>query len=269
MSGVRLIKSIDCVETDSGILLFWELYDGVYNTSTAVYGINKDSRQLELISPIISTGRLLIKADNYPLITGYKIKVTTDTGLIDESDVVVPQKMKKTERLLINDIKRRVRTMFKSTPIGSYEFKLMLRRIEGSSCERCGSSLCAGIGGSGPADSCPICLGTGITDPYYLYPEKELMSGLSAVEDTQEFTQNPATLREVKTHTFQSVSDIHLRVNDVLVSGIEIYRVLEHRVNSSIGGAPASYTLTCVKMLPDDPKYKTLLELSRKDTINE
>lgn len=269
MTGPRVIKSIDCVETTEGILLFWELYDGITNTSTSVYGVDKDSRQLELVSPLVSTGRLLINADNYPLITGYKIKVTTEYGLVDESDVITPQKVKKTERRLINDMKRRTRILFKATPIGSYKFKLMLRRLEGEPCECCGSVVCAGVGGEGPSDSCPICVGTGITDPYYLYPNTELMSGITPVEDGIELSQNPATLREIKTHTFQAVSDIHLRVNDMLVSGIEVYKVLEHKVGVSVGGAPVNYTLTCAKLLPDDPKYKVILELSKGGSVNE
>lgn len=256
----KLIKSIDCIETPSGFVLHWELAEGLSDPKVTVYGIN-DAREFQIEQPLITTGRCLIEPKNYALATAFRIAVRDGDGCYQASDPVAPQRMKKAERILIKDIRRRVNTMMRTTPIGSYPCAVLLKRIDGPACEVCGHKVCNGIGGTAVSDNCPVCLGTGISDPYYAYPRMELMHGLSPVDDNT-MSQASEVQRSHKTRVFQSVFDLCVREGDVIVTGTEAYWIQQQKVSASVGNVPAVYQLTCVKFDPEDLRYRTFMELA-------
>lgn len=259
----KLIRKLDCIETSQGILLAWDVLDGVRLVRTTVYGIDNRTRQYSIISPLISTGRCLIDAKNYPLLKSFKLQFVDTEGCVEESDDIIPQRMEKAERLLLNNIKDRMAIWMKSTPIGSYPCTLLLRRIDGEPCDNCGGGVCATSGGALTGDGCPICLGTGIKDPYFKYPKIEWMHGESPVEDVDN-KQLAGLNRSTKTRAFRTVCDIHLKEGDVIVTGKEAYQILKHEVKSSVGNAPADYLLTCIKYAPADSRYPIFMELASK-----
>lgn len=258
----RLIRKVDCIETRDGVLLYWDIMDGVTIRNTIVYGIDNRTRQYSILSPLISTGRCLVDLKNYPLLKAFKLRVIDIDGCSDESDDIIPQRLEKGERLLLTNIKDRMRTWMKATPIGSYPCTLLLRRLDGEPCDTCGYGICAIAGGEIPADSCPICLGTGIKDPYFKYPKLEWMHGETPIEDVDN-KQLAGLNRSMKTRVFRSVCDIHLREGDVIVTGGEVYQIVKHEVKASVGNAPADYLLTCIKYAPADQRYSIFMELAK------
>ena len=256
----NIIQRLNCIETPVGFVLTWDTAEGVRVVKTTVYGLNK-AREFIIESPLITTGRFVLDPQNYAMLTGFKVSVVTDEGEIEVSDPIVPQRMTKSERLLINDMRRRAKIYMKSTPIGSYPCTLLLRRVDGPDCECCGSTTCSGRGGEGVSDHCPICIGTGIADPYYVYPRKEILHGISPRDDNN-VSENPGVQRSHITRAFQSVFDLQLKAGDIIVTGMEVYRVMDQKISASVGNVPVYYNLTVIKLAPEDPKYKALIALA-------
>ncbi len=256
----KLLQRINCIETPSGFLLTWDVAEGAEIVRTTVYGLNGSS-QFILEHPFIPTRRCLVAPKNYNLITAFKIAVVDSYGVTEDSDPIAPQRMKKAERLLLKDIRRRNVINMKASPIGSYPSKILFRRIDGPACELCGSNICGGHGGTAASEYCPVCLGTGIQNPFILYPQTELLHGLSPHDDSP--VSQPDVQRSHVIRQFMSVFDLMLNVDDVFVSGTEVYKILEQSVQHSVGGVPASYILKAVKLPPEDPKYDTLISISK------
>ena len=257
-----IIQRLNCVETPSGFILTWDIAEGVVGASTTVYGLN-GSRSFVIDSPLITTGRCVISPKNYGLITAFQLSVDTDNDGSETTDPISPQRMKKAERLLILDMRRRFDIAVKASPIGSYPSVILLRNIDGARCPNCGGENCSGRGGTAISDYCPICLGTGIKDPYYVYPKKELMHAINPKDDN-DIMENPAVQRSHVVRAFQSVFDLQLRENDVFVSGTEVYRVLQQKISASVGNVPVYYNLTTMKYAPEDPRYQAFMTLANQ-----
>ena len=255
-----IIRRVQCIETPSGYLLTWDTAEGVNVIRTTIYGIN-DVREFIIESPLVCTGRFVLDPSNYALLTAFKVAVTTEDGLIEVSEPAVPQKLVKTERLLLKDMRRRFDIYTKSTPIGSYKCTVLLRRIDGPTCGNCGSKVCSGRGGGAVSDYCPVCLGTGIKEPYYVYP-KDIWVHAVSPRDDNDVIENPAVQRSHIVRTFQSMFDLQLKENDVLVSGTEVYRIMQQTIAASVGNAPAIFNLQCIKYAPEDPRYLAFTELA-------
>ena len=258
----KLIRRLNCVETPSGFLLTWDIAEGANILRTTVYGLNGSS-QFVLEQPFIPTRRCLIAPKNYNLITAFKISVVDAYGNVDNSDPIAPQRLKKAERLLLQDIRRRSQVYMRATPIGSYPSKILFRRFDGPACELCGSGVCAATGTGAASEYCPMCLGTGIQDPFILYPKTELLHGSSPHDDNP--VSQPDVQRSHVVRQFVSVFDLMLNVDDVFVSGTEVYKILEQQVQNSVGGIPATYVIKAIKLPPEDPKYETLIALAAGD----
>lgn len=255
----RLIQRLNCVEAPSGYILTWDIAEGVTITRTTIYGLN-DAREFVIESPLIATGRCVISPDNYAMLNGFKVSVVSSDGEVEITDPIVPQRMVKHERLLLRDMRHRASVFLKSNPIGSYPCTLLLRRIDGPLCSLCGSSVCSGRGGTAVSDYCPECLGTGITEPYYVYPEKELLHGITPRDDQD--VSNPAVQRSHIVRSFQSIFDLQLKEGDALVTGQEVYRVIKQEVPASVGNVPVFYNITAMKYAPDDPRYPAFMQLA-------
>lgn len=256
----KIIQRVNCVETPSGYLLTWDIAEGVKVRRTSVYGVN-DSREFVIETPLCDTGRCLVSPENYTILKAFKLSVVTSRGELEESGNIKPQMMKKHERLLLNDIRRRFSIMMKSSPIGSYPCKILFRRIDGERCELCGSEICSGRGGELVTDYCPSCLGIGIKDPYFAYPKIELFHGETPKDDND--ISAPEVQRSHVVRFFRSVFDLQLKENDMLVTGTEVYRIIEQKVSASVGNTPAVYVLKAIKIAPEDPKYQTLINIAR------
>ena len=257
---MRLFQSVECIETIEGILLTWKMKEGVMPKSFIVYGTNKN-RTWEIKSPVISTCRCMIKADNDGLASQYKVRVLTMTGDCEESDPRAPQALDRVARRLLKEIKRRELVIYRSHPFGAYESTILLRRQIGRPCTLCGTGRCGGIGEPAVDPSCPVCLGTGISDPYYAYPKAEKILAVPAKDD--KMTGTPGAQRLVVNQIFRTVFPGVLREDDVIIIGNEAYVVLSSDVPASVGNTPAVYQLTCSQLLPDDPKYNAIIKCLR------
>lgn len=254
-----IIQRLNCIETPIGYVLAWDIAEGVEISRTTVYGLN-GAREFIIESPLVTTGRCVVGPEHYAMLTGFKVSVVSRDGEVEVSDPIVPQRMVKHERLLLKDMRHRAAVYMKSSPIGSYPCTLLLRRIDGPACHLCGSTVCSGRGGEAVSDYCPECLGTGIEDPFYVYPEKELLHGISPRDD-QDVSQ-PAVQRSHIVRSFQSIFDLQLKAGDVFVTGQEVYRVAEQSVPASVGNVPVYYNLTAMKYAPEDPRYKRFMSLA-------
>lgn len=257
---MRLFQKIDCIETVPGILLTWKMKEGVTPKNFVVYGTNKN-RTWEIKSPIIDTCRCLIKADNDGLASLYKVKVMTIDGDCEESEERAPQALDKVSRILLREIKRREAVVYRAHPFGAYEATLLLRKQIGKPCPVCGTGKCGGIGGHAVDPSCPVCLGSGINKPYYAYPKKERILGVPPKDD--KVTGTPGVQRLVVEQAFRTVFSGVLREDDAFIIGNEVYIILESTVTASVGNTPAVYQLSCSQLMPDDPKYTSIMEYMR------
>ena len=256
----KIIQRLNCVETPSGYVLTWDVAGGINILRTTVYGLNKE-REFIIESPTVTTGRFVLAASNYHLITAFKVAVVTDEGDVEYSDTIAPQRLQKHERLLINDMRRRAEIYMKSSPIGSYPVTVLLRHMDGAACTRCGEAECSGRGGDPISDYCPECLGTGKHEPYYVYPEKILIHGITPKDDN-DIIENPDVQRSHVTRAFQSTFDLSLRPGDVFVSGSEVYRVIDQKIPASVGNVPVYYNVTTIKYAQDDPRYDRFIKLA-------
>lgn len=255
-----IIQRINCIETPAGYVLTWDIASHENVVRTTVYGLN-GAREFVLDSPLTGTGRFVLYPDNYAMASAFKLSVVTVDGRVDVSKPISPQKLVKTSRLLLEDMRRRARIYMDSTPIGSYDCKLLLRRIDGAACTLCGSAICSGRGGDPITDHCPECLGTGISEPYYTYPCTVKFHGVSPRDD-KNVSQNPDVQRSHIVRVFQTAFDLPLRDGDIIVSGTEAYRVMSQDIPASVSNVPVYYNLTVIKIAPEDPRYPTYMDLA-------
>lgn len=255
---MKLFHHIDCIATTDGVLLEWRLKDECHPRSFQVLA-NKIDRQVVINSPLLYTGRCYIKTDFSGLVNNYQVRVTLTNGETALSPELSPQAVGKQARKLLSEIRRREVVYMNSHPYGCYEFSLFLKNQYGVDCDVCGSALCSGAGGSAIDPGCPVCLGTGLKDPYYLYPKKELMLAVSPKDD--KITGSEGTQRNIVTRTFRTVCPLYLREDDILMTGNEAYVVKSQEVVASVGNMPACYMLTCVQLPTAEPRYPVLKEL--------
>lgn len=263
---MSLIRRVDCMETPQGFLLSWDVVDGVVIKKSVVYAVSK-SRQFIIDSPLISTGRCLISPRNYHLAESFKISVVSHTGETETTEPISPRRLTRDQRLILTDLRRRTLTTLKASPVGVYEAKLLLRRLDGMPCELCGPNVCAGLGGSAAANSCPVCIGTGVTDPYYVYDNSVKLLGVNSPDDQN--VSSPEVQRSHKIRTFSTPFETHIRPDDLIVTGAEIYKVIEQTIPVSVGGVPVNLYLNCYKYEPDDERYIALRTLAYGKFSNE
>lgn len=263
---MSLIRRVDCIEAPSGFLLTWDVADGATIKKSTVYAVS-GARQFIIDSPLVSTGRCLISPRNYHLVETFKVSVVSHTGETETTEPISPRRLTREQRLILTDLRRRTLTTMKAAPIGIYEAKLLLRRLDGMPCELCGASVCSGLGGTGAANSCPVCIGTGISDPYYVYDNTVKLQGLNAADDQP--VSVPEAQRSHKLRMFSTPFETHIRPGDLIVTGAEIYKVTEHVVPVAVGGVPVNLTLTTYKYEPDDERYKALHNLAYGATVND
>lgn len=257
----KIIQRLTCEETAGGFLLTWDIADGVFIRETTVYGINAD-RTFKIDQLLVPTGRCLIPPENYGLATSFKVSVVTTGGEFEVSDTVEPQRIGRMERMVLDDVRKRFEIKTRNAHLDHYDTKLLLRKIDGEPCEICGSNICSGRGGSAVSDYCPVCLGTGITDPYILYPITQWMQPISPTDDSS-VEQYSGVDRTHPIRSFLTTADIRVLQGDHLVIGNSVYRVLQQKVNASVGSIPAVYSLTTMKIPPEDPRHTAFIALSK------
>lgn len=258
---MRLFHHIDCTSTVDGVLLEWSLRDGCVPKAVQVYA-NKVDRQLVINSPLLYTGRCHIQSDFAGLVNNYQVRITLQSGETELSEELRPQAITKDARRLLSEIRRRELTYMKSHPFGSYEMALILKNQYGKSCEICGNSVCSGAGGYAVDPGCPVCLGTGLNEPYYVYPKKELMLAVSPKDD--KVTGSEGTQRNIVTRTFRTVCPIYLREDDIIMLNNEAYVIKSQDVAASVGNTPACYMITCVQLPTNEPRYPVLRSMYSK-----
>lgn len=259
---MKLFHHINCVSTIDGVLLEWCIKDECHPRSFQVLA-NRVERQVVINSPLLYTGRCYIKSDFAGLVNNYQVRVTLDTGETETSEELSPQAIKKEARKLLSEVRRRETVYMKSHPFGAYEFTLLLKNQYGLPCDLCGSGICSGAGGSAIDPGCPICLGTGMSDPYFVYPVKELMLAVDPKDD--DITGSEGTQRNIVTRAFRTVCPLYLREDDILMVENEAYVVKKQETVASVGNVPAVYMLTCVQLPTNEPRYPVLREIVRNN----
>jgi hypothetical protein len=258
---MKIFRDVTCSSVVDGVILEWRVKDECRPRGFQVYANNID-RQVVINSPILQTGRCYIKSDFSGLSNTYQVKVTLVTGESEISEELSPQAVRKEERRLLTEIRKREITYMKSHPFGSYTVKLFLKNQYGLPCELCGSAICSGAGGNAVDPGCPVCLGTGMNTPYYIYPKQELMLAVTPKDD--KLTGAKGVQRNVVTRSFRSVCPLYLREDDILMLNNEAYVIKNQEVTASVGNTPVVYTITCVQLPTDEPRYPVLRDLSKR-----
>lgn len=251
---MKLIHHVDCLSVSDGVVLEWKLMDEVRLRSVTVYA-NKVDRKLVIRSSLLETGRCFIPMQVAELVNNYQIHVEDQDGNKEDSELLRPQLMRPEARRLLHEIRRRELVYMKAHPFGAYRMVLLLKHQYGAPCEICGDGMCAGMGGPGVDPGCPLCLGTGMKDPYFIYPDPEYMLAVSPKDD--KITGDKNAMRNTVTRTFRSVFPLYLREEDIILAQNEAYQIKEQEVAASVGNAPAVYQLTCVQYATGDPRYDT------------
>lgn len=249
---MKLIHHVNCLSVSDGVILEWKLMDQVRLRSVTVYA-NRVDRKLVIKSPLLVTGRCHISMQVAELVNNFYIHVEDIDGEREDSELLSPQLLKPEARRILHEIRNRELVYMKSHPFGAYKFVLLLKHQYGLPCEVCGDGMCAPHGGQGVDPGCALCLGTGMKDPYYIYPEPELMLAMSPKDD--KITGDPNAMRNIVTRTFRSVFPLYLREEDILIIQNEAYQIKEQSVAASVGNAPVVYQLTCVQYPTGDPRY--------------
>lgn len=255
---MKIFHHVDCYATVDGVMLEWQLRDQYTPRSFQVLG-NHIDRDMTINTPIVGTGRCFVHSDFAGLCNHYRVRVITRDGEIEDSDPVSPQELTAYARRLLREIQRRETAMMRSHPFGSYECTIFLRNLYGDPCPLCGDGLCSGAGGAAIDPGCPICLGTGNSNPYYRYPVKQYVCSAQAKDD--KVTGAEGVARNVVVRSFRTVFNGYIREADILMLNNEAYEVKAQEVVASVGNTPAVYMLTCAQLPTYEPRYKVLKEM--------
>lgn len=250
---MRLIHHVNCTSVPDGVVIEWRLLNQTKPRSVTIYANRVDRRLVIKDSPWFSTGRCKIDLHVATLVNNYQLHVEDEHGESEDSEPLRPQLLKPEARRIIQEIRNRELVYMKSHPFGSYRFVLLLKNQFGDPCDRCGDGMCFGKGHTGFDLGCPLCLGTGLKDPYFVFPDFEYMLAVSPKDD--KITGDKDAMRNVVTRTFRSVFPYYLREEDVIIAENEAYQIKEQDVVASVGNAPAVYQLTCVQFPMDDQRY--------------
>ena len=158
--------------------------------------------------------------------------------------------------MIAKEAHRRETALFKAHPYGKADVIILMHKQSGKPCSICSNSINCPTEGSNTA--CTECFGTGYSGGYYIYPKKEPMLLIDPHDD--KLQPPPDVMRNGATQVFRTAFTGMIREKDILCVGMDLYTVSSSQCIASVSNIPIAYNLQTFKILPEDIRYKTLLE---------
>jgi hypothetical protein len=250
-----MFRNVKCINTLKGKLLTWDILEGHYPVSIAVYG-TYDGKGWTLLEGNCDTGQYLDTVRTIGLEVLYRIVGTDINGHRTTIENIGAATYDSKAGLIAKEAHRRETTLFKAHPYGKADVCILMHKQSGTPCSRCSNTI--GCPTSGSDTSCPECFGTGYSGGYYIYPHIEPMLLMDAHDD--KLQPPPDLLRNGASQVFRTAFTGMLREKDILCIGMDLYTVSASQCVSSVAGIPIAYNIQTFKVLPEDIRYKTLLE---------
>lgn len=250
-----MFKNIKCINTINGKLLTWDILEGHYPVTVAVYG-TYDGKGWTLLQANCTQGQYLDKNRTIGLEAVYKLVGTDIVGNTKIIDNIGAATYDSKAGLLAKELHRRETILMNAHPYGKIDVTILMHKQSGQPCSLCSGSLQCPTEGANTG--CPECFGTGYTGGYYVYSKKEPMLIVDAHDDK---LQPPREVfRNGAVQTFRTVFPGLIREKDLLCAGMDLYFVNNSQCIASVANIPVAYHLQVFKLLPEDVRYKTLLE---------
>lgn len=250
-----MFKNVKCINTIKGKLLTWDILEGHYPINIAIYG-TYDGKGWTLLESNCLTGQYLDPNRTIGLEVIYKLIGTDVNGHKTTINNIGSATYDSKAGIIAKEAHRRETTLFKAHPYGKADVIILMHKQAGNPCSLCSGNIACPTQGSNT--SCPECYGTGYSGGYYVYPKKEPMLLLDAHDD--KLQPPPNLLRNGATQVFRTAFSGMLREKDILCIGMDLYTINGSQCVSSVAGIPIAYQLQTFKVLPEDVRYKTLLE---------
>lgn len=250
-----MFRNVKCINTINGKLLTWDIIEGHYPTAIAIYG-TYDGKGWTLLESNCPTSYFLDKARTIGLEVIYKLVGTDINGNRTTITNIGTSTYDSKAGLLAKELHRREKTLYKTHPYGRADVVILMHKQAGEYCSLCSNTHTCPTSGLNTA--CPECFGTGYSGGYYIYPGKEQML---LVDEHDDKVQPPAeVLRNGATQVFRTAFTGMLREKDILNVGMDFYTIQSSKCVASVAGIPVAYQLQTFKVLPEDIRYKTLME---------
>lgn len=250
-----MFKNVQCINTLKGKLLTWDILEGHYPVSVSVYG-TYEGKGWTLLEQNCLTGQFLDTTRTIGLEVIYKLRGTDINGHVTEVTNIGTATYDSKAGLIAKETHRREHILYNAHPYGKVDAIILMHKQAGEPCSICSSHYDCPTGGVSTA--CPECFGTGYTGGYYLYPKREPMLMIDAHDD--KLQPPPDLMRNGATQQFRTVFSGMIREKDILCIGMDLYTVSASQCVSSVASIPIAYMLQTFKILPEDIRYKTLLE---------
>jgi hypothetical protein len=250
-----MFKNVKCINTVHGKLISWDILEGHYPMNISIYG-TYEGKGWTLLNNDCVTGQYLDKIRTIGLESVYKLVGTDINGNTTIIDNIGSATYDSKAGLIAKEAHRRERILFNAHPYGKADVIILMYKQSGSPCSICSNTINCPTEGANTA--CPECFGTGYTGGYYIYPKKEPM----LLVDTHDDKLQPPSdlLRNGATQLFRTTFTGMIREKDILCVGMDFYTVNACQCVSSVANIPIAYNVQTFKLLPEDVRYKTLLE---------
>lgn len=250
-----MFKNVKCINTINGKLLTWDILEGHYPVCISVYG-TYEGKGWTLLERNCITGSYLDTQRTLGLEVVYKLIGVDIVGNKTEINNIGAATYDSKASLLAKEMHRRETTLYKAHPYGRADVLILMHKQSGEPCSLCSSNIDCPTSGNNVA--CLECYGTGYTGGYYVYPKREPMLLYDAHDDN--IQPPPEVSRNGATQVFRTAFTGMLREKDILCVGMDFYSVIRSQCISSVASIPVAYQIYTVKILPQDIRYKTLLE---------
>jgi hypothetical protein len=250
-----MFKNVKCINTIHGKLITWDILEGHYPVSISIYG-TYEGKGWTLLDNNCESGQYLDKVRTIGLEVIYKLAGTDINGNITIIDNIGSATYDSKAGLIAKEAHRRETALFKAHPYGKADVVILMHKQSGKPCSICSNSINCPTEGSNTA--CTECFGTGYSGGYYIYPKKEPMLLIDAHDD--KLQPPPDVMRNGATQAFRTAFTGMIREKDILCVGMDLYTVSSSQCVASVSNIPIAYNLQTFKILPEDIRYKTLLE---------
>lgn len=250
-----MFKNVKCINTIKGKLLTWDILEGHYPMDISIYGTYQ-GKGWTLLAKQCMTGQFLDTERTLGLEVIYKLVGIDIIGNRTEITNIGTATYDSKAGLLAKELHRRETTLFKAHPYGKADVLILMRKQSGTPCSICSATIDCPTEGNNTF--CPECYGIGFSGGYYIYPKKEPMLMVDAHDD--KLQPPPEVMRNGASQAFRTAFTGMIREKDLLCIGMDLYTVVASQCVSSVADIPVAYTLQTFKILPEDIRYKTLLE---------
>ena len=252
----RMFRNLSCVSTGTTRLIQWDPADGFNIFKCRLYG-SRDGQEWVLIQDNIEGNFFYVEDSPASTFNVYRLEGLSERGDVCTVDNIPAAYVGDKAHRLIREIRRREEVLYRSQPFGAPTGMLYLRKRFGPICRDCDSSCPT----QGSDIYCKTCYGTGIVGGYYKYPKDIRVLMSTAHAPKQQGTA--ANQIDVPTQAFRTTFGGILRSHDLLRVGSELYDVVRAETIASVANVPVVYMLNTCQILPEDPRYKTLWNITK------